>query len=353
MNKKAMTKDAASTTETIVDVSGITKTPENLRDTAARVDQALAANVGTFEERAERLRNAFDGITDIQLSAHERTRLMLQVAYGDCLYAVLTDQGCREFAKSAKERNVPNAKEGENLFLPVVKTIWGKYVEKPRAGQSGVLKKEENHTKQKGKRQIAVPAVLDGAVKPESEQLCSVPKTVWVHNRSAEKYAGVFRHLFENKVELTKVALYIETYNHTEHGTKLNGIVAADSAAHGGKGSRSAFDKEEVKRLIGRNGLKALSTVEKPQLIKATEGPVVLLARIVDGRLELLGDLEVAEAVINVGVTALAQRLSVPPEDESKKAAEEFRKGFENAYGDLNRYKEAVAHRASEGPAAA
>lgn len=353
MTKKAMTNEAASTTETTVDASGIKKTPENLRDAAARVDQALAATVGTFEERAERLRNVFDGITDIQLSAHERTRLMLQVAYGDCLYAVLTEQGSREFVKAARERNVPSAKEGENLFLPIVKTIWGRYVEQPRKERSEAAQKVEAPTTPKGKRKIVESGLIEGLVKTRSERPSLPPKMVWVHNRSAEKYAGVFRHLFENKVEPTKVALYIENYSHDEHGSKLNGIIAADSAAHGGKGSRSAFDKEAVKRLIGRDGLKAFTTVDKPELIKATEGPVVLLARIVNGRLELLGDLDVTEAVINNGVTDLAKRRGVAPDDESTKAAAELRKGFEDAYGDLERYREVVVHRASEGAAAA
>lgn len=348
-----MTKDAANNTGTNVAVGGIKTTPENLRDAAARVEKALNTTVGTFEERAERLRNALDGITDIQLSAHERTRLMLQVAYGDCLYAVLTAEGAEEFAQAAMQREVASAKDGENLFLPIVKTIWGRYVEKTRKGHSEATKEAKNPSLRKGKRAVVAPELFDGMAKAKCERPCLHPKMVWSHNRSAEKYAGVFRHLFENKVPPSEVAHYIETYEHKDYGSKLNGMIAADSAAHGGRGSRATFDKEGVKRLISREGFKALTSVEKPDLIKATEGPVVLLARVVDGRLELLGDLVVNEAVINSGVNELAKRRGVDPENESQKAAKEFRKGFEDAYGDLERFKEIVVHRQSEGAAAA
>lgn len=316
---EAMTTEIANTTATkSVDAGGIKNSPENLRDVAARVDQALEAKAGTFEQRAERLRSVLDGITGIELSAHERTRLMLQVAYGDCLYAISTEEGRRELVLAMDARKVTKATGEQNKFLPIVKTIWGRYVEEEVKGQNG-------------------PS-----------------KTVWKHNRSAEKYASVFRHLLDEKVPLDSVAQYIETYAHKEHGAKLNGIIAADCAKYGGKGKRSiSTNSADAEKLIAENGMKAFSTVTKPDFIKATEGAVVIVARVVNGQLELLGDLKVEDKTINQGLVDLANRRDVPTESAIQKAADDLSASFEGQFDNLSNIKEVVLFKTKENAVAA
>ena len=316
---EAMTNDTVNTTVTkSVDVGGIKNSPDSLRDMAARVDQALAAEAATFEARAERLRNVLDGIIGIELSAHERTRLMLQVAYSDCLYVLNNEAGQKEFAIASTERGIPQASNDENKFLPIVKTIWGRFV-------------EEAANEQNGK-----------------------PQKVWKHNRSAEKYASVFRYLLDNAVSPDGVAQHIENYEHQQYGRKINGIIAADRAKYGSAGTRRVNTYSVTAgKLLSSKGMKHFSTVKKPSFIQASEGAVVLVARVVDGNLQLLGDISLETAIIEKGVVELAKRLEETTSEASNKHAEQSVQEVPLDIGNTSKYKEFVVSTAKEGAVAA
>ncbi|BDD65034.1 hypothetical protein Sj15T_00550 [Sphingobium sp. TA15] len=92
----------------------------------------------------------------------------------------------------------------------------------------------------------------------------------WSPNRSAEKYAVVFRYMHDNGITPDEVASYIETFNLSPYGAKLLGIERAGrAAANAGKTA-----KPESKEVIDkRNAYVARAEARKNWNVFAVEKP--------------------------------------------------------------------------------
>lgn len=109
---------------------------------------------------------------EIEAFGYKNTYQMLQIAYkisiyilGDCL---------NEFVNEARIRGINFEDKADfNVFLPIVKTLWGRF---------------------------------------ESVNVKGNPEEKWQHNRSCEKYSSVFKHLKDNGVPPNEVASYIEKF---------------------------------------------------------------------------------------------------------------------------------------------
>ena len=266
-----------------------TNSIETLVNAVMAQDEALASPVEGLEERLERLARAQKSQDFIDEWGHKRTYRLLQAAYSDCLY-IETERGSAEFAEVTTRRQVAVG-QGKNRFLPMVKVMWGGFDETAdRVTYEGV----------------------GNLVK-------------WRHNRSAEKYANVFRYLSENDVPPETVADFIETFQHKTHGKKLDGIVQADVAAH-----REAVEVVATgsggSLLSDRKMIHAFATVQKPERISKTEGLVYLVARVVGDELELLGDISIKDDVVKNELPKLAENLWSIEVALSERNGEEFRR---------------------------
>ena len=80
----------------------------------------------------------------------------------------------------------------------------------------------ENYGKERGNPWNAVVKLLFG------ETVIVNDFTVFVENRSAGKYANIFRYLENHQVPFGKVVSFIETFDDPDFGPALKGIEAAD-----------------------------------------------------------------------------------------------------------------------------
>ncbi len=108
----------------------------------------------------------------IEAFGHKKTYQMLQIAYKISIY--ILDDCLNEFINEAHNRRINFEENPEfNVFLPIVKTLWGHF---------------------------------------ETVTVKGNPEQKWQHNRSCEKYSSVFKHLKDTGVPANEVATYIERF---------------------------------------------------------------------------------------------------------------------------------------------
>lgn len=153
---------------------------DELRQHASNFDNHVS-NSDLMIKKMQPFKNVLESFKQVDQShfqieaiGHKKTYQMLQIAYKVAVYAL--EHRYEDFAFEARIRGIKITDNTvSNAFLPVVKTLWG----------------------QDGEKKVKI----DGKEYPK-----------WIHNRSCEKYAYVFRHLKENKVPPDEVASYIEGY---------------------------------------------------------------------------------------------------------------------------------------------
>lgn len=92
----------------------------------------------------------------------------------------------------------------------------------------------------------------------------------WSPNRSAEKYAVVFRYLHDNNITVDEAASFIENYKHETHGNRLRGIEAAGRAA----AQQNTTQKPKSQAVIDKqNGYVARAEARKNWNVFAVEMP--------------------------------------------------------------------------------
>ncbi len=157
--------------------------------------------------------------------------------------------------------------------------------------------------------------------------------TKWVHNRSAEKYAYVLKHLNRKGVLPADVADFIEAFEEKGYGKKLFGIINFERGlTRPTKPTARIVMSEDDAVLIATNEeIVPVATVPKPEVITATAGMVILAARVINGELEIIGPLDFDEtnAAVKGAVSGLARKLGIPVANE--KAIEELRKTLRKA----------------------
>ncbi|EWY37483.1 hypothetical protein N825_17890 [Skermanella stibiiresistens SB22] len=265
---------------------------EALLASIKREKEALTSKVDSLEQRLDRLQKVQKERSTYDDWGHKRTYRLLQLAYDDCLY-IMSEQGRHEFAQAATKRQVPVG-QGGNSFLPMVKVMWGEF-------------------------DYSVPSVkFEG-----SDNLVK-----WRHNRSAEKYANVFRYLHDNEVAVEAVALFIENFRSKEYGDKLNGIVAADQAANAVSPKVKASPDEGRAALSDRSLTNAIATIPRPSSINQTEGLVIIVARAVGDELDLLGEVNIEQKVLDDELPKIAKRCGYVSVNVPAKMEEKLRKQF-------------------------
>ena len=153
-------------------------------------------------------------------------------------------------------------KEEISPWVQVVKLLYGKWIDTTKMTAT---------EKKAYAKAISIKGDLNqfATVKNPADEAKSVYQE-WLPNRSAEKYAVVFRYMHDNGITPEDVASYIDTFNVSPYGTKLLGIERAGrAAANAGKTakpeSKEVIDKrnEYVARAEARKNWNVFA-VEKP-----------------------------------------------------------------------------------------
>lgn len=147
----------------------------------------------------------------------------------------------------------------------------------------------------------------------------------WSPNRSAEKYAVVFRYLHEHGVAVADVPAFIDGFNHREFGKKLLGIERAGRAAASQGGttkpkSQDVIDREKsyVRRAEARNNENVFA-FEKPGMWPSKTQYARAVVKIDGEELVIVGFTEMTEAAYVSHAISIGKPLA---EQDAKDAAE-------------------------------
>jgi hypothetical protein len=183
------------------------------------------------------------------------------------------------------DHGLTTARKGANQYRPIVDLLFGKWVTR----------------KVKGK-------------KDETE-------TVFIRNRSAEKYAKVLRYLISKGVSPANAAAYI-----LSHG-KMDGILDLDTKAH----AKTDVDEQEIEAAISSiHAAAPLATLTPAQagLEKDDKRKLVALwGEVINGKVHIRGALPTGEDAISAHVRKVATKIA--PELASRKADEEQEEVYE------------------------
>jgi len=121
---------------------------------------------------------------------------------------------------------------------------------------------------------------------------------VFEANRSAEKYACVFRYFYDHRDKYDNITLivdHIATYNDPVHGRGLRGIEKADRAKHKSSTSTSKSSEENFELGV-RQDRGVVATLEnRPEFIPDSVDYGKLWFRMVGGKVVIMGYEEVVE----------------------------------------------------------
>lgn len=207
--------------------------------------------VDSFQEATATHRSELD-----QLTVNGRQAVWTNIADAALLaQTILKLENKADYHAALKARNI-SVPEGKkvNPFGPVVKLLYGEW----KADQANVFEA----------------------------------------NRSAEKYACVFRYFKDHRDEYDTVELIVDhigTYNDPVHGRGLRGIEKADRATH--KSSNSVSKSSEENFELGvRQDRGVVATLEnRPDFIPDSVDYGKLWFRMVDGKVVIMGYEEVVE----------------------------------------------------------
>lgn len=148
------------------------------------VKNTLLQLVSSFTTRVD---NDEKTIRNLENHRHKVTWEQIQEAYG-IAQQILDPTNRTAYEIILTDCKIPKATEKSNRWLPVVKLLYGRW---------------------------------------------SVDQTEYVLNRSAEKYACVFRHFQTNDIPVSGVAAYVEAFDDPQYGAHLKGIEDTDRAMNG------------------------------------------------------------------------------------------------------------------------
>lgn len=108
-----------------------------------------------------------------------------------------------------------------NIWAYVTKLFYGKWIETDKLTTAAQRKLEK-------KLKLAEDRLRSFEIHPDGKFEEKTIFHVWQHDRSAEKYANVFRYLHTQKVAPADVADFIDNFAHQTYGNRLTGIEAKD-----------------------------------------------------------------------------------------------------------------------------
>jgi len=145
------------------------------------------------QESAAKLHDRAVGLAK-QQAVYERAAF----AYGVVIEA-LKPERTAEYSRELLLHQVKRAKEGDNVMLPAVRCIYGKFLPN----------------------------------KPRVRYMTSAELVEWQVDKSGEKYASVFAYLSMMGVTPDKAAEFMSNFDHDVHGKGIRGIVATWSELQG------------------------------------------------------------------------------------------------------------------------
>lgn len=203
-------------------------------------------------------------------------------------------------------------------WVYIVKLLYGKWVDSSKWTD---IERQEN-----GKKiGLKTAEVREFIVHKNAPDGTKTAYQEWSPNRSAEKYAVVFRYLHDHGVAVADVPAFIENFNEKDHGKKLFGIEhagreAAKQAGESKSKSQDVIDKQKsyVTRAEVRSNDKVFA-VEKPGMWPTKTNYAKAIVKVVGDELLIVGFTEMTEAAyINYAV-----RIGKPlVEQDAKEAAE-------------------------------
>lgn len=168
---------------------------------------------------------------------------------------ILKPENKKDYDAALVERSIEPAKSKGNPYTPVVKLLYGEW-------------KDEQHT-------------------------------LFAPNRSAEKYACVFRYLNKRRGKIAQADIvgHIEGYTHAIYGNHLKGIEAEDRADHKPKGKSKADDSEAL--IIGSTTEDGIA-VDRPGFVPEDVSMGQLWFKTgKDGKVYILGYRKIEEDTFN------------------------------------------------------
>lgn len=216
------------------------------------------------------------------------------------------------------ERPQRDLKPEISLWVYIVKLLYGKWIDSSKWTD---IERQEN-----GKKVgLKTDEVGDFVFHKDAPDEAPTVYQAWSPNRSAEKYAVVFRYLQEQGVAVADVPAFIDGFNHKEFGKKLLGIERAGRAAASQGGttkpkSQDVIDKEKsyVRRAEARTNEKVFA-FEKPGMWPSKTQYARAVVKIDGEELVIVGFTEMTEAAYVSHAVSIGKPLA---EQDAKDAAE-------------------------------
>jgi len=253
-----------------------TKTEQSDFNIAVLNQADMGTLVKSFQDRNKDQSEVISGAAKaLAVASQDALYHMLALAYAICL--VMLEQGNLQLTiAELRKHGFTGFRRGANQFGPLVQMLFGRWTKR-----------------KKGKSEETEDAFLK--------------------NRSAEKYAKVFRLLAAKGVKPEDVAAYIAAY-----AGKMEGIIADDTRLH----SKSDVDEQEIEAAVADIQSKpALATVSKSSIglgAKDNRSYVALWAEVVNGEVHIKGMLPTGEDAISAAIRKMAK--SIAPELAKRKA---------------------------------
>ncbi len=173
----------------------------------------------------------------------------------------------------------------------------------------------------KGNKFLPVTKLLFGSFTNEDGTLApwdSAQDSIFETDRSAEKYACVFRYFDHKGIPACDVFDAIKNFDEAPYGRNLKGIEAKDRATNG-KGSKSDVSDADAISLGADVQLADVFEFERPEGITADQG--VALFRVVGSRIFLLGHEELNDADFNKKALARGKKLISANAEKAEKVS--------------------------------
>lgn len=232
-------------------------------------------------------------LQDFQVQGWSVLWNQLARAYG--VAKLILDASNKEaYLATLKDCGIKPAGEKSNKWLPVTKLLFGSWT--------------------------------DGSGNLQSWN--SALNTVFEVDRSAEKYAVVFKHLETNGISEDGVFDYIKGFDDAKHGKYLKGIEAMERATSGS--SKAGISEEEAAELGILTNVQDVMVVDAPSYLKANQ--VVMgstFFKVENGKLFLYGATPMEQAAFDKKVVLRGKKLfAANKADVEKQATIEGVKGI-------------------------
>lgn len=235
----------------------------------------------------------------------------------DALSVIWKNKSDRLWNERNPDKTQRELKPEISPWVYIVKLLYGKWVDSSKWTD---IERQEN-----GKKiGLKTDEVKDFVLHKDAPDEPQTAYQAWSPNRSAEKYAVVFRYLHDHGVAVADVPTFIDSFNDKDHGKKLLGIERAGRAAAnlGGTAKPKSQDvinreKSYVRRAEARTNEKVFA-FEKPGMWPSKTQYAKAVLKIDGEELVIVGFKEMTEAAYTNHAISIGKPLA---EQDAKDAA--------------------------------